>query len=140
MRLLRAIQSREAISPGAAFLTKELRNAGTAHKVWKRACVAAGAVKAVTGGYDGTRETPAYRIHDLRHTFGHRLGADPAIAPHTVRDVMGHTNLRTTERYLGRAEEARRRAAVNRAATVGVQSAPNESAARSGRRKQGTTK
>jgi integrase len=119
---------------------EELRDADVAHKVWKRACVAAGAVKAVAGGYHVTRETHAYRIHDLRHTFGHRLGADPTIAPHTVRDVMGHTNLRTTERYLGRAEEARRRAAVNRAATVGVRSAPNRSAARSGRSRKGATK
>ena len=106
---------------------EELRDADVAPKAWKRAGVAAGAVKAVDGGYHGTRETHAYRIHDLRHTFGHRLGADPTIAPHTVRDVMGHTNLETTERYLGRAEEARRRSAVNRGATAAAQSAPNRS-------------
>jgi integrase len=50
VRLLRAIQSPNARSPGAAFVSEELRDADAAHKVWKRACVAAGAVKAVTGG------------------------------------------------------------------------------------------
>jgi hypothetical protein len=45
---------------------EELRDADVAHKVWRPACVAAGAVKAVAGGYHGTRETHAYRIHDRR--------------------------------------------------------------------------
>lgn len=39
------------------------------------------------------------RFHDLRHTAGTRLiesGADPI----SVRDIMGHANLKTTERYL----------------------------------------
>jgi integrase len=140
VRLLRAIQSPDARSPGAAFLSEELRDANAAHKVWKRACLAAGAVKAVTGGFHGTRQTLAHRIYDLRHTFGHRLGADPTIAPHTIRGVMGHPNLETTERYLGRAEEARRRSAVNRAATAAAQSAPNRSARRRRPSKRGVTK
>jgi len=122
------------------MIPEELRDADVAHKVWRRACVAAGAVKAVAGGYHGTRETHAYRIHDLRHTFGHRLGADPTIAPHTVRDVMGHTNLETTERYLWRAEEARRRSAVNRGAAVAAQSAPNRSDSQRRPSKRGATK
>jgi len=40
-----------------------------------------------------------FRFHDLRHTFGSRLvsrGADPV----SVKDILGHANLRTTEVYL----------------------------------------
>jgi len=39
------------------------------------------------------------RFHDLRHTFGSRLiskGADPV----SVKDLLGHANLKTTEVYL----------------------------------------
>jgi hypothetical protein len=39
------------------------------------------------------------RFHDLRHTFGSRLiekGADPV----SVKNLLGHTNLKTTEIYL----------------------------------------
>ncbi|MCJ7486179.1 MAG: tyrosine-type recombinase/integrase, partial [Candidatus Aminicenantes bacterium] len=40
-----------------------------------------------------------FRFHDLRHTAGTRLiesGADPI----TVRDILGHAELKTTEVYL----------------------------------------
>jgi site-specific recombinase XerD len=39
------------------------------------------------------------RFHDLRHTFGSRLiekGADPV----SVKNLLGHANLKTTEIYL----------------------------------------
>ena len=47
------------------------------------------------------RETSEGKLtwHSLRHTFGTRLGAanEP---PNTVRVLMGHADLKTTQRYL----------------------------------------
>jgi len=37
--------------------------------------------------------------HSLRHTFGTRLGA-AGIDPQTIKELMGHANLTTTQRYL----------------------------------------
>ena len=60
------------------------------------------------------RETAQGRVtwHSLRHTFGTRLGAlgaDPA----TIKKLMGHASLTTTQRYL-QSDEARERGAVER--------------------------
>lgn len=58
------------------------------------------------------RETAAGRLtwHSLRHTYGTRLGA-AGIDPETLRELMGHADLATTQRYL-HTSEARKRAAV----------------------------
>ena len=41
---------------------------------------------------------PPLRFHDLRHTAGTLLTR--VLDPVTVRDVHGHADLKTTERYL----------------------------------------
>jgi integrase len=41
---------------------------------------------------------PSLRFHDLRHTAGSLLVR--VIDPVTVKDIMGHADLATTERYL----------------------------------------
>lgn len=60
------------------------------------------------------RETPQGRLtwHSLRHTFGTRLGA-AGVDPQTLRELMGHADLATTQRYL-QSDEDRRRDAVAR--------------------------
>lgn len=42
---------------------------------------------------------PAARFHDLRHAYGSWLGASKA-APADIRDLMGHSSLQVTSRYL----------------------------------------
>jgi len=39
------------------------------------------------------------RLHDLRHTFGTRLAAQ-GLAPWTLKELMGHSDLKTTQRYV----------------------------------------
>jgi len=49
------------------------------------------------------------RFHDLRHTFATRLnllGADPI----TIRDLLGHSSLKITERYTHSDQDQKRRA------------------------------
>lgn len=52
---------------------------------WRKACKRAGVQDA--------------RIHDLRHTYASWLAADPNVPFTVIRDVLGHTNISTTNRY-----------------------------------------
>jgi integrase len=45
--------------------------------------------------------------HSLRHTFGTRC-AEKGVAPHVVKELMGHANLTTTQRYFHASREAKR--------------------------------
>lgn len=52
---------------------------------------------------------PHLRLHDLRHAFGTWLAEAGTDGP-TIRDVMGHSSLTVTSRYLQSASESARRA------------------------------
>ncbi len=45
--------------------------------------------------------------HSLRHTFGTRC-AEKGVTPHVVKELMGHANLTTTQRYFHASREAKR--------------------------------
>ena len=59
------------------------------------------------------RVTPKGKItwHSLRHTFGSRIGAKKEIDATTLQKLLGHADLKTTQRYL-HTDEDRKRAAV----------------------------
>lgn len=62
--------------------------------------------------FDAARKAaglPALRFHDLRHAFGTWLAETGTDGP-TIRDVMGHSSLTVTSRYLQSASESARRA------------------------------
>lgn len=42
---------------------------------------------------------PAFRFHDLRHTFGTRL-AEADVSPFKIAELMGHSNIKQTGRYV----------------------------------------
>ena len=56
---------------------------------------------------------PPLRFHDLRHTAGTLLTR--VLDPVTVRDVLGHADLKTTERYLHAVRASRLADAATRA-------------------------
>lgn len=58
---------------------------------------------------------PPLRFHDLRHTAGTLLTR--VLDPVTVRDVLGHADLKTTERYLHAVRASRLSEAATRAFT-----------------------
>ena len=58
---------------------------------------------------------PPLRFHDLRHTAGTLLTR--VLDPVTVRDVLGHADLKTTERYLHAVRASRLSDAATRAFT-----------------------
>jgi integrase len=47
--------------------------------------------------------------HSLRHTFGSRLG-DAGVPAGTIRELMGHASLATTQRYLKPSDKSKRAA------------------------------
>jgi integrase len=51
-----------------------------------------------------------FRWHDLRHTFGTRLG-EAGYNAYEIAELMGHSSIKTSERYV-HPVEARKRAAV----------------------------
>jgi integrase len=54
-----------------------------------------------------------FNFHDLRHTFGSRVAR---VAPiHDVKDLMGHSSITTTQRYLHSNAEQKREAVNNMA-------------------------
>jgi integrase len=68
------------------------------------------------------------RWHDLRHTFGTRIGED-GHSEATIAELMGHTDPRTTRRYTHGTERAKREAveaASNRGGRACPKSAPDE--------------
>lgn len=48
-------------------------------------------------------------FHDLRHTAGSRL-AEAGAHPNTIKEILGHRQLSTTERYMHASTEAKRAA------------------------------
>jgi integrase len=69
--------------------------------------------------YVATRDAaglPPLRFHDLRHTAGTLLTR--VLDPVTVRDVLGHADLKTTERYLHAVRASRLADAATRSTSV----------------------
>jgi len=64
-------------------------------KKWRRICGMAGLEESV-------------RVHDLRHTFGSRAGRAAQDDPYAVQKLMGHTDFRTTQKYIHVSETRKR--------------------------------
>lgn len=71
-------------------------------------------------------DAPALRFHDLRHTAGTLLTR--VLDPVTVRDVLGHADLKTTERYLHAVRASRLADAATQAFALPKPAVPDEEA------------
>jgi integrase len=77
-------------------------------------------VPLLTKRFKAAREAaglPGVRLHDLRHAFGTWL-AEKRVAGPTIRDLMGHSSLTVTSRYL-QAASASAKAAVRKLPRLG---------------------
>jgi integrase len=72
----------------------------TLHRKWKK-------IRKAAGLEDGVR------IHDLRHTFGARAAKAAQDDPYAVQALMGHTDFKTTQKYI-HVPEARKRSIMER--------------------------
>ena len=68
-------------------------------------------------------ELPRIRVHDLRHAFGTGL-AENGVDPKTIMELMGHSDLRMTMRYLHTSDE-KKKEAVAKLGYDGLISSPN---------------
>jgi integrase len=81
-------------------------------------------IKDVKHAFQGARKDAKlvnFRFHDLRHTFGSRL-AEQGVDSFTIMELMGHSDLRMTERYV-HATDPRKRQAVAQLENYGVSKA-----------------
>lgn len=51
-------------------------------------------------------EMPHVRMHDLRHTLASWLALDPLTAPVVIRNILGHSTMSTTDKYMHLREDA----------------------------------
>jgi len=51
------------------------------------------------GAKDKARPYTAYTFHDLRHTFGTMMAANPKVSLRLLQEWMGHDDIKTTQRY-----------------------------------------
>jgi integrase len=116
-------------SPGALLFTGQrgrtkkdepgpLHYSSWHRRVWKRALVEV-LERGSRGQILSTRQTledPQPTPHDLRHTYGTRLG-EQGVPVHEIMALMGHETLESAQRYLHAGEDrfARAREAVARA-------------------------
>ena len=75
---------------------------------WLRACKKAGVYSVVTDP-ETKRQRHWPRFHDIRHSFGSDCG-NAGVDGFTLRELMGHASIRTTQRYVHPADESKRRA------------------------------
>jgi len=52
-------------------------------------------------------DVPNFRFHDLRHTFGTRL-AEKGVPIHQIAELMGHSDIRTTMKYVHAATSSKK--------------------------------
>jgi integrase len=122
-RMIRKDKKKDVVTPLNSSLTEALQKAIAIRKVkkgerifpyslqyvgrqWRKICKVA--------GLEGVR------IHDLRHTFGSRAGRAAQDDPYAVQELMGHTDFRTTQKYV-HVSETRKRAVMKK-----LDSSPND--------------
>jgi integrase len=88
----------------------------TIRRPWIQICKAAGLVTAVekTGKrrHKVIRYKPNFHIHDLRHTYGSWLVQD-GVPIYDVKELLGHAQVATTERFYGHHDDKSLRKATN---------------------------
>ena len=103
----RAIDERRGKHPELVFTFKGNRLHNMLNSAWRRARERAG--------------LPGFRVHDLRHTFGHRLRA-AAVSYEDRQDLLGHKSDRITTHYsapdIARLIEAAEKVCTRRPNTV----------------------
>ena len=101
------VDERRGKNPEFVFTYKEKRLYNMLNSAWRRARERAG--------------LPGFRVHDLRHTFGHRLRAS-GVSYEDRQDLLGHKSERITTHYsapdVARLIEAAEKVCVRRPNTV----------------------
>jgi integrase len=124
-RIIRKDRKKDVVTPLNDVLTEALKKAIKIRSVKKgeRIFPIRSSMSAKDGGRSKIRkeaELEDIRIHDLRHTFGSRAGRAAQDDPYAVQELMGHTDFRTTQKYV-HVSESRKRAVMKK-----LDSSPND--------------
>lgn len=102
-REIRKGKRKEVVTPMNGVLSRALREAIKVNQVGPGERIFPYPGHWVSKRWDRIRRRAGLegvRIHDLRHTFGSRAGAKAHDDPYAVQELMGHTDFRTTQKYI----------------------------------------
>ena len=114
--MIRKDKKRDVVTPLNSTLTEALEKAIDIRKVNKGERIFPYSLQYVGRQWRKVREAAGLedvRIHDLRHTFGSRAGRAAQDDPYAVQELMGHTDFRTTRKYI-HVSESRKRAVMEK--------------------------
>ena len=80
-------------------------------RYWQPATLEAGLARIVVDEESGQSRYEGLRIHDLRHSFASAL-VNRGMTLYDVKEVLGHANIATTQRYAHLSQERLREAAA----------------------------
>ncbi len=115
-RIIRKDRKKDVVTPLNAVLTDALKEAIAIRNVKKGERIFPYSLQYVGRQWRKVRETADLdnvRVHDLRHTFGSRAGRAAQDDPYAVQELMGHTDFRTTQKYI-HVSESRKRAVMEK--------------------------
>jgi integrase len=110
-RILRKDRKKDVVTPLNAILREALEGAVKIRKVKRGERIFPYSLQYVGRQWRKIRRAAGLdnvRIHDLRHTFGSRAGRAAQDDPYAVQELMGHTDFRTTQKYIHVSESRKR--------------------------------
>jgi integrase len=123
-RTIRKGKKKDVVTPLNDILTHALKMAININGVGKGERIFPYSVFSVDKKWSKIRKMAgledSVRVHDLRHTFGSRAGKAAQDDPYAVQELMGHTDFRTTQKYI-HVSETRKRAVMEK-----LDSSPNK--------------
>ena len=115
-RMLRKGRKKDVLTPLNEVLTAVLKKAIKIDNVGKGERIFPYSIHSIEKRWKKIRkmaDLDNVRIHDLRHTFGSRIGKEAQDDPYVVQELMGHTDFKTTQKYI-HVSESRKRAVMER--------------------------
>jgi integrase len=122
-RIIRKDKKKDVVTPLNDVLTEALRKATKIRSVKKGERIFPYSLQYIGKRWRKIRKEAGLedvRIHDLRHTFGSRAGRAAQDDPYAVQELMGHTDFRTTQKYV-HVSESRKRVVMKK-----LDSSPND--------------
>jgi len=115
-RMIRKGKKKDVMTPLNNPLTEALKEAIKINNVGKRERIFPYSIHFIEKRWKKIRKMASLdgvRVHDLRHTFGSRAGKAAQDDPYAVQELMGHTDFRTTQKYI-HVSETRKRAVMEK--------------------------
>jgi integrase len=128
-RMIRKGKKRDVVTPLNDILTEALKMAININGIGKGERIFPYSIFSIDKKWSKIRKMAgledSVRVHDLRHTFGSRAGKAAQDDPYAVQDLMGHTDFRTTQKYI-HVSESRKRSVMEKLGAEYPQKYPHQ--------------